>query len=67
MVSSELGACEWFVWDLRRSGLIERGFEPSDERIDRSRIGPRHSGRGHHAATKFPHGSFPNRRVVRYV
>ena len=25
MVSSELGACEWFVWDLRRSGLIERG------------------------------------------
>ena len=25
MVSSELGACEWFVWDLRRSGLIDRG------------------------------------------
>jgi serine/threonine protein kinase len=25
MVTSELGACEWFVWDLRRSGLIERG------------------------------------------
>lgn len=24
MVSSELGACEWFVWDLRRSGLIDR-------------------------------------------
>lgn len=24
MVSNELGACEWFVWDLRRSGLIER-------------------------------------------
>lgn len=25
MVSGELGACEWFVWDLRRSGLIDRG------------------------------------------
>jgi serine/threonine-protein kinase len=25
MVSNELGACEWFVWDLRRSGLIDRG------------------------------------------
>ena len=25
MVTSELGACEWFVWDLRRSNLIERG------------------------------------------
>ncbi len=25
MVSSELGACEWFVWDLRRSNLIDRG------------------------------------------
>jgi len=25
MVTSDLGACEWFVWDLRRSGLIERG------------------------------------------
>jgi serine/threonine protein kinase len=25
MVSSELGSCEWFVWDLRRSGLIDRG------------------------------------------
>jgi serine/threonine-protein kinase len=25
MVTNELGACEWFVWDLRRSGLIERG------------------------------------------
>jgi serine/threonine protein kinase len=24
-VSSELGACEWFVWDLRKSGLIDRG------------------------------------------
>lgn len=24
MVGNELGACEWFVWDLRRSGLIER-------------------------------------------
>lgn len=25
MVSSDLGSCEWFVWDLRRSGLIDRG------------------------------------------
>lgn len=25
MVSSELGACEWFVWDLRRSNLLDRG------------------------------------------
>src|SRR4029078_8519778 len=25
MVPSDLGACEWFVWDLRRSGLIDRG------------------------------------------
>ncbi len=25
MVGVELGACEWFVWDLRRSNLIERG------------------------------------------
>src|SRR5437870_1252577 len=25
MVTSELGACEWFVWDLRRSALIDRG------------------------------------------
>ena len=25
MVSSDLGVCEWFVWDLRRSGLIDRG------------------------------------------
>ncbi|MBA4062916.1 MAG: serine/threonine protein kinase [Isosphaera sp.] len=25
MVTGDLGACEWFVWDLRRSGLIERG------------------------------------------
>src|SRR4051812_45047675 len=25
MVSSDLGACEWFVWDIRRSGLIDRG------------------------------------------
>lgn len=25
MVTSELGACEWFVWDLRRSNLIDRG------------------------------------------
>ena len=24
MVTSDLGACEWFVWDLRRSGLIDR-------------------------------------------
>jgi serine/threonine-protein kinase len=25
MVTAELGACEWFVWDLRRSNLVERG------------------------------------------
>src|SRR3954468_1118462 len=25
MVTAELGACEWFVYELRRSGLIERG------------------------------------------
>ncbi len=25
MVTAELGACEWFVWDLRRSNLIDRG------------------------------------------
>ncbi len=25
MVTSDLGACEWFVWDLQRSGLIDRG------------------------------------------
>jgi serine/threonine-protein kinase len=25
MTAAELGACEWFVWDLRRSNLIERG------------------------------------------
>jgi serine/threonine-protein kinase len=25
MVSTELGACEWFIWDLRRSNLIDRG------------------------------------------
>jgi serine/threonine-protein kinase len=25
MVGTELGACEWFVWDLRRSNLIDRG------------------------------------------
>ena len=25
MVTSDLGACEWFVWNLRRSGLIDRG------------------------------------------
>src|SRR5215467_1201124 len=25
MVSTDLGACEWFVWDLRRSNLIDRG------------------------------------------
>jgi serine/threonine protein kinase len=23
--STDLGACEWFVWDLRRSNLIDRG------------------------------------------
>jgi serine/threonine-protein kinase len=25
MVTTELGACEWFVWDVRRSNLIDRG------------------------------------------
>jgi serine/threonine protein kinase len=25
MLTSDLGACEWFVWDLRRSNLIDRG------------------------------------------
>src|SRR5436190_871624 len=25
MASTDLGACEWFVWDLRRSNLIDRG------------------------------------------
>src|SRR5438094_1717769 len=25
MLSMDLGACEWFVWDLRRSNLIDRG------------------------------------------
>lgn len=25
MVANDLGACEWFVWDLRRSALIDRG------------------------------------------
>src|SRR5579875_2904118 len=25
MLRTDLGACEWFVWDLRRSNLIERG------------------------------------------
>jgi serine/threonine-protein kinase len=25
MPTTELGACEWFVWDLRRSNLIDRG------------------------------------------
>lgn len=25
MVTTELGACEWFVWDLRRSNIIDRG------------------------------------------
>jgi serine/threonine-protein kinase len=25
MLSTDLGPCEWFVWDLRRSSLIERG------------------------------------------
>ena len=25
MLSTDLGACEWFVWDLRRSSLIDRG------------------------------------------
>src|SRR3984957_5505595 len=25
MVTTDLGACEWFIWDLRRSNLIDRG------------------------------------------
>ncbi|MGE3808255.1 MAG: serine/threonine protein kinase [Gemmataceae bacterium] len=25
MATPDLGACEWFVWDLRRSNLIDRG------------------------------------------
>jgi len=25
MIQTELGACEWFVWDLRRSNLLELG------------------------------------------
>lgn len=25
MVSTDLGACEWFLWDLRRSNLLDRG------------------------------------------
>src|SRR4051812_47347693 len=25
MVTTQLGPCEWFVWDLRRSNLIDRG------------------------------------------
>lgn len=25
MMSTDLGACEWFVWDLRRSNLLDRG------------------------------------------
>jgi serine/threonine-protein kinase len=25
MATTELGPCEWFVWDLRRSNLIDRG------------------------------------------
>lgn len=25
MTTTELGACEWFVWDLRRSNLVDRG------------------------------------------
>src|SRR5579875_1788929 len=25
MLTTDLGACEWFIWDLRRSNLIERG------------------------------------------
>jgi serine/threonine-protein kinase len=25
MITADLGACEWFVWDLRRSNLVERG------------------------------------------
>jgi serine/threonine-protein kinase len=26
MVTTDLGACEWFVWDLRRSNLLDRGL-----------------------------------------
>src|SRR5204863_2621571 len=25
MLTTDLGACDWFVWDLRRSNLIDRG------------------------------------------
>src|ERR1700737_4267262 len=25
MATTDRGACEWFVWDLRRSNLIDRG------------------------------------------
>ncbi len=25
MGTSDLGACEWFLWDLRRSNLLDRG------------------------------------------
>src|ERR1700730_3849432 len=25
MATTDLGACEWFIWDLRRSNLIDRG------------------------------------------
>jgi serine/threonine-protein kinase len=25
MMTTDLGACEWFVWDLRRSNLLDRG------------------------------------------
>jgi serine/threonine-protein kinase len=25
MATSDLGACEWFLWDLRRSNLLDRG------------------------------------------
>jgi serine/threonine-protein kinase len=25
MATTDLGACEWFVWDLRRSNLLDRG------------------------------------------
>ena len=25
MPTTDLGACEWFAWDLRRSNLIDRG------------------------------------------
>jgi serine/threonine protein kinase len=31
MVSTDLGACEWFVWDLRRSNLFEAG--PLDQLV----------------------------------